>query len=555
MEKNIDYNRGTTQYQLFYGKQVANTVKLNEKQAKNTVDGIAYRIPTLWSVESDEKRTVLAAFDMSESGGDCGRIQVMQRRSTDGAKTFSEMKTVLSMPVRKAPQKGGEYSCAFAIDPILVECQNGDMLMIVDVYPESKGIMRKSWVKKGSGYVNIGGKNYLALYAGKTGVGGGFKRYSSAYTVRDNGFIYTPDGEKTNYYLPAHHSEEYAFETAGDMYYAVGTPDYIDKCPPLIPEEGEGRDIYCGNIFLSQEKRKLDLTKPQKVTKRIVSPNKTGELYSCYDCVETEAAPLSILVTSYLWVLRSTDNGETWKQPVDITVEVKQKEIFLGTGPGVALRLSNQKDKSKNGRILAPVYNLKQTAVIISDDNGKTWKRSQPSRNIDETQLIELSDGTVMCFGRQKKLDKTPLSISYDAGETWVRADRTKLSAVKCQKSFLKVSKHLYTDEMDKDKDYIIACNTSGTYQQNNKRFGGMLTVGRVDSKDTITWLKQRRLHADGISGEYDNFFAYSSLAALDDGNFAVFYEAAPGAYGVLEKFSLKWLLDGEDAFTFPIKR
>ena len=545
----------SAQYQLFAGQYAKDSIEINSEQARNTETGITYRIPSLLSVaDTDGKNIVISAIDMSESGGDFGRIQVVSRRSEDGGKTFDEMKTVLSLPVSKAPQKRNDSTSAFAIDPILVQCKNGDILMIVDMYPECKGIMDRSWLDKGSGYVDINGKSYLALYAGKTSVGGKKGNEGKPYTVRESGFVYTPDGRKTNYYIPQNHSAEYAFETIGDMYYAVGEPDYIDRCPPMIPTEDAGKDIYCGNIFLSYNKAAFDEAEPERITKKEVSPKKSGEDYSKYNCVETKPAPLSASVKSYLWVLRSTDMGKTWSQPVDISASVMHEgENFLGTGPGIALCLKNQKDSSKNGRILAPVYNLKETTVVYSDDNGQTWKRSKSSLNVDETQLAELSDGAVLCFGRQGKLGKTPYSISFDAGISWKKLPKTKLSSIKCQKSVIVLPKEIYHETMDKSKDYILACNPSGNYQKNSKRFGGVLTLGMVNSDNTIKWIKQRKLNTDGVHGENKNFFAYSSLTVLANGNIAVLYEALPSGLAIYREFTLEWLLSGEKAFSFPI--
>lgn len=538
-------------YHLFAGKLAEDTVKINRSQAENSAEGLSYRIPTLLNTSGG---AIIAMADMSESGGDFGRIQVMMRRSEDGGKSFGKMKTVLSLPVQKAPQKRNDFLSAFAIDPILTECANGEIIMIVDMYPECCGIMKKDKVEKSTGYTEIGGKRYFALHPEKTKIDGGKSDYRDVYTVRENGFVYTPDGRKTNYYLPKNHSFDCAFETAGDLYFAVGEPDYIEACPPLMPDESEGRDIYCGNVFISCGKGVFDENTPKRVRKRTVSRNTRGERYSKYFCTETDAAPLTAAVTSYLWVLRSRDGGRTWQTPQDISSFVKHgDEIFLGTGPGAALTLKNQADESKNGRILAPVYNLKKTAVIFSDDGGETWKRSEDSMNIDESQLAELSDGTLLCFGRQRRLSKTPFSVSLDGGETWEKRPETGLSAVRCQKSFITVSKSAYTAEMDAQKDYIIACCPSGHGQRNSARFCGVLTLGEVQPDKSIDWRVQRRITLDCVSGKDKDFFAYSCMTYLRDGRFGLMFEAIPCGFIVYDEFSLEWLLGGEKAFSFPL--
>ncbi len=544
-------------YQLFVGKTSEKNFTPDLTQAKNSYEGLCYRIPSLiCPVGKDGRQRVIGMCDLSESGNDHGRIQTVLRISDDGAESFGDMKVIFSPPVAKAPQSGKEFSSSFAIDPVMCQCESGDIVMVVDVFPESKAIMQKNWLEKGSGYVEADGKKYLALYPGKFKAEGGSIKGVNPYTVREKGWIYTPDGEKTKYYLPKNHSDEYAYETIGDMYYAVEEGEYIDACPPMFPDEND-KDIYVGNVFLNVNRPEFSLDNPERVKKNTVSPDKTGDEYSLYPCTQTKAAPLSIMPTLHLFVMKSSDLGDTWSQPVDITPQVKSDdEIFLGTGPGVAIRLQYQKDESKNGRILVPVYNLEKTFVIYSDDEGKTWHRSECSKNIDETQLIESPDGTIFCFGRQVKLDKTPTSVSRDGGETWEKIKSTGLSAVRCQKSFLLLPAHSdkfpYADNMDKSKRYVVASCPSGDYQKKSVRYGGVVTLGEING-DEIKWLKQKRVITEGISGKENNFYAYSSLGVLESGEIVLLYEALPGSFLAVQKYSLDEIAHGEDAFGFPL--
>lgn len=137
-----------------------------------------------------------------------------------------------------------------------------------------------------------------------------------------------------------------------------------------------------GNIYLNVNKPDFHSDEPEFVKKRSVGPDKEGERYSKYPDIETDPAPLRAAVTSHLWGTRSSDFGETWSQPVDITPQVKRPEdgAFLGAAPGTGLHLDNQNDPDDNGRLLMPVYTLGKGAAIYSDDNGVTWERATSSR-------------------------------------------------------------------------------------------------------------------------------------------------------------------------------
>lgn len=72
----------------------------------------------------------------------------------------------------------------------------------------------------------------------------------------------------------------------------------------------------------------------------------------------------------------------------------------MGTGPGVGLRLRHQPDDRKNGRLMVPVYKPGQAGLLLSDDDGVTWRRGGYIPTVDEAQAVELNDGTVLVFGR-----------------------------------------------------------------------------------------------------------------------------------------------------------
>ncbi len=526
-------------YPLFVGKNCDAFKSFYEdgKQFANMKDG---RIPSLLTIKNGEyKGSVIAAADKASCGADWGYIEIAVRRSTDNGETFSEMETVFTPPVRKYPFDGEEYTSAFAIDPLMMETDDGKVIMLVDFYPECKGLHAARLLEKGSGYVNTDKGFALKLYTGKTKLDGMLVRKGKEFTLQYDGFVYDDKGRKTRFYVPKKHSKEYAYSTFGDMYYCVGDePQYLEIEPPLIPESVVGEDIYVGNIYVSKGKAVFNENKIVTAYKKKVFDD-NGELL----CIETQPAPLRAPMLSYIFMLESTDGGKTFSQPVDITPYYKKDSdgVFLGVGPGVGITLRNEKYK---GRILAPCYILNKALVLITDDDGKSWRRNKGSfcENIDECQLVEMPDGKIFCFGRPKGGGKIPFSVSDDGGENFRKLPAVNPEVPQCQRSVINVPESfLLPDGLVNDGRFILLATPTGHAGKDRTRTEGKVYLGRIDDEE-VSWIKTYDItDKDKYASfeKYADFYAYSCLACLDDNTVGLIYEAYPSGYMTFAKFAL----------------
>ena len=521
------------------------------------------RIPSLLMAHSSHSSIpspLLAFADIGNDSADWGKVDIGLKRSFDYGKTWTKpVETLLALPTHHAPQDFHDWHSAFYIDAVTTQAQNGDLIMVVDMWPECKGLHNPDYLDEIPSYKLVDGNYYQILYAGTSKITKDTDLSSSEfYTIRENGWIYDSKNKKTRYYIPQHHLPDDHYITMGDMYYAIGEGEYIHQCPPLIPSSpldasGKFHDIYVGNIYLNHNKPHFDINAtPTSVQKRhITSPD------SLYETYETDPAPLRAIINSYLWVSRSTDLGLTWSQPIDITPQVKIESdgVFLGTGPGTGLTLQHQTNPTKNGRILMPVYALNHAATIYSDDHGYTWHRSNLHEhgymnNIDECQLIELLNGHIISFGRQPKKGDTPISISYDGGETWSKQQTTPLVSVRCQKSVITYPMHTYPypPNMKPDTQYVLASHPTGNNLLDESRTNGVISLGEVQEDGSILWIKERSLHLSPNPYEnakgYENFFGYSSLAILENGHIGLLYESQPNNCIVFTSFTLDWLFE-----------
>ena len=235
----------------------------------------------------------------------------------------------------------------------------------------------------------------------------------------------------------------------------------------------------------------------------------------------------------------STDDGQTWAKPREITQDVKKPVWgWYATGPGVGIQLASGSHK---GRLVIPCdhrepYKGKPAMfshVFYSDDHGTSWKLGGTvAPHTDECQVVELADGRLMMNmrnywgrsgGRADRDRMRATSLSSDGGITWseLKFDKTLIEPI-CQASFLR-----YTHSAAGDKSRLLFSNPASKTDRQR------MTV-RLSYDEGASWPVAKLLYAGSA--------AYSCLTILPDGQIGMLYER--DSYGKITfvRYGLEWL-------------
>lgn len=466
------FERGDLEKKLPEGAKISEKEDVFEGGMHNqpNKDGIkSYRIPAL--LKTDKGTLIAGADERRLHSSDWGDIGMVIRRSEDNGKTWGDRVTITNLrdnPKASDPSIGSPVN----IDMVLTQDPETKRIFAVyDMFPEGKGIFGMSSQKE-EAYKEINGKIYQLLYReGEQG----------AYTIRENGTVYTPDGKATEYRV------------------------VVDPVKPAYSDKG---DLYKGDQLL-------------------------GNIYF----TTNKTSPFRIAKDSYLWMSYSDDDGKTWSAPQDITPMVKADWMkFLGVGPGVGITLRTGPHK---GRIVVPVYTTNRTnhlngsqssRTIYSDDHGKTWHMgggvndhrtlydgtvvdSSTMNNYyaqnTEASVVQLNNGDLKLFMRGLTGD-LQVATSHDGGLTWDNhVERYDVPDVYVQMAA--------THTVQNGKEYILLANANGPGRKN-----GYIRVARVEEDGQLTWLHHHLIQ----EGEY----AYNSLQQIGPDEFGLLYEHhAPG--------------------------
>ena len=211
--------------------------------------------------------------------------------------------------------------------------------------------------------------------------------------------------------------------------------------------------------------------------------------------------------TRRVFLSRSSDDGQTWQSPLEITSQAKKPDwTWYATGPGVGIQV---KRGAHRGRLVIPCDHnelvdgdsVRRSHCIYSDDGGLSWKMSEPLESkTNECAIAELSDGMLLLNMRSyhgKNL--RAVSQSRDGGESWlgVTLDPELVEPV-CQASLIALS------------DGRLAFSHPNSVKREN------MTV-KVSSDDGKSWPISMQI--------YEGSSAYSSLVELSEGGIGLLYE------------------------------
>lgn len=217
--------------------------------------------------------------------------------------------------------------------------------------------------------------------------------------------------------------------------------------------------------------------------------------------------------TAQLVIAKSTDDGQTWSAPVNLTEQVKRPEwYFLLQGPGRGITTSD-------GTLVFPIQYIGQdripnAGIMYSRDRGKTWKIHNHARtNTTESQVAEVEPGVLMLNMRDNRGGSRAVYTTTDLGKTWKEheSSRTALIEPVCMASLISVK----AEDNCLGKDLLIFSNPNSTSSRDKMTIKISLDGGQ-------TWPLEHQLLLD--EGES---WGYSCLTMIDRETIGILYESS----------------------------
>ncbi len=225
--------------------------------------------------------------------------------------------------------------------------------------------------------------------------------------------------------------------------------------------------------------------------------------------------------TSQFLITKSSDDGKTWGEPINLTGMCKDPKWWLwAPAPGHGITL-------EDGTLVFPTQGRDETGlpfsnITFSKDGGKTWETSKAAyHNTTENMAVQLSDGSIMLNmrnnrNREEKGDKNgrAIAVSNNLGESWTEHETSCGALIECV-CMASIHRHNYTDKNGNKKSVLLFSNPNSKYQRHKQTI-------KVSFDDGLSWPEKYWMELDEGRGA-----GYSCLTSIDENTIGILYEGS----------------------------
>lgn len=242
--------------------------------------------------------------------------------------------------------------------------------------------------------------------------------------------------------------------------------------------------------------------------------------------------------TSQFLVVKSTDDGKTWGEPVNLTEQCKKEEWWLwAPAPGRGITM-------EDGTLVFPTQGRDASGkpfsnITYSSDGGETWKTSNPALDVPggttECAVVQLADGALMLNmransnrGNEGVDNGRAIAITSDMGATW-QEHPTSFRAL--PEPTCMASLYIHGDIADG------AGNRAMFFLNPNSKTARDHITLKVSLDEGDSWPAEHWLLLDEWRGR-----GYSCITSVDSEHIGVLYESSQ-ADMVFQKISIEELM------------
>ncbi|MGC9354048.1 MAG: sialidase family protein [Mariniphaga sp.] len=237
--------------------------------------------------------------------------------------------------------------------------------------------------------------------------------------------------------------------------------------------------------------------------------------------------------TGQFVLVKSTDDGLTWSEPINITEQIKDPAwqlLFQGPGRGITLNdgtlvFPAQFKADIGEKALDGGQYTAHSTIVYSKDGGETWQIGTGAKpNTTEAQVVQLSDGSLMLNMRDDRnrrvKDETngrAVAVTDDLGETWTihPSSNSALPEPNCMASLIAADV-----ELDGEKQQILF------FSNPNDKGARINTTIKASLDQGYTWPEEHQVLLNENQG-----FGYSCMTMVDEKTVGILYEGAKELY------------------------